>query len=102
MYRGTTPTLTIKLHTTLLLDQIEAIWLTFETTRDEDITFTEDDMIIDADNSQLIVKLSQEDTLALKPGTCKVQLRIRMSNENAYVTREKQIIVHDILKEGVI
>ena len=102
MYRGSTPQLNIKVKTELDFDNVTQIWLTLRPTANNEITFEMDRMEIDNEEKIIKVLLTQEETLALSEGTCKVQIRLLLQNGMAFVSTKSEVNVDGILKEGVI
>lgn len=101
MYRGTTPTLTLKLKTTVSLENLAKLWVTFKDATVE-ITKTLEDVTIDDAEKTITVHLSQEETLQLHGSICQVQVRFRNQQDLAYATNICDVDVGRILKEGVI
>lgn len=101
MYRGTTPTLTLKLKTTVSLENLAELWATFKDATTE-ITKTLEDVTIDDAEKTITVHLSQEETLQLHGKICQVQVRFKNSEGLAYATNICEVDVGMILKEGVI
>lgn len=102
MYRGTTPTLTIKLNSDAInFDDMDQIWITL---RSGTITktFNKDRIIANKELGTLQVELTQKDTLAFPPGKVAVQLRILMTGGTSYASEIKTINMNPILKEGEI
>lgn len=105
MYRGTTPNLYLELETELDLDSAREIWVTIKSpvsgfTKDKSeihITPGEEEGV-----QQLVVSLSQNDTLQLSTGRAKIQVRILMPNGRAYATEIAEVDVDQILRDGVI
>ena len=105
MYRGTTPTLYLDLETELDLESAKEIWVTVKSslsgfTKEKDeihVTPGEEEGV-----QQLIVPLSQNDTLQLNTGRAQIQVRILMPNNKAYATEIADVEVDRILREGVI
>lgn len=101
MFRGTTPTLLLKLNTTVALDDLAEVWVTFKDKSNE-ITKTLEDVTVDDSTKTITVHLSQEDTLQLHDCSCKVQVRFKTQQGIAYATSIYDLDVGKILKEGVI
>ena len=104
--RGTTPTLTFHVkNTTLDLDEIAEIWVTFRTkagVKVKDKTYTKDDVLIDSAEHTITLNLTQEDTLDFTDTNMVLQLRVRFNDDNAYASSIIPIEIGHILKEGVI
>lgn len=101
MYRGTTPTISIKLKTELDLEQIKEVYVTFKTAYSM-ITKGKSDIMIDSAEKKLEVMLTQEDTLALQQGVSRVQVRILLENGLAYASKIVETPVNAILLDGKI
>lgn len=101
MYRGTTPTITMKLNTDLSFDLIKEIWVTFKSWKTE-VTKTIENCHLDDENKTITVELSQEDTLSFGIGEVAVQLRFVLDNGQAFASPIRKISSEKILKDGVI
>ena len=97
MRRGTTPTFTFEVDLDLTGWDV---YLTFEQRKYE---FTHKDVVITPSNEGCIVEtsLTQEETLAFKPGAAKVEIRACKDNK-AVATDEFEFEVYDILLDGEI
>ena len=102
MYRGTTPQIKLKLDTTINLDTIEALWITFKGIAFEVTKTLDDDIYIFDSAKEIRLGLSQEETLKLKQGAIHVQVRFRTTNGLAYATTIADLSLGNVLKEGVI
>lgn len=103
MYRGTTPTIFLDLDTTLSLDNLAELWVTFKTPTVEISKGLQDEAIsVDDERKRVTVSLTQDETLALYNGSCEVQVRFKTANELAYASTVAKVAVEKILKEGVI
>lgn len=103
--RGTTPTLEFKINSTLDLNDIAEIWITFKTkagVKQIESTYTKDDVDIDVEHSKVILVLTQEDTLALGESSVLIQIRLRMNDDMAYASGIIETTIGKILKDGVI
>ena len=102
MYRGTTPTITLRLS----FDPRSAskIWVTFaQSIEEENIFFTKELSDCTLDETSIRVRLSQEETLSF--AGCRrvqVQARMRFPDGVAVATRIFEIPTNRILKDGVI
>ena len=100
MIRGTTPTIRIGIKN-IDLTQLEAFYLTFKQ-NNVVVEKNIDEVIIDEENSCVICKLTQEDTLKLNYGPAEMQIRLKDTAGLAFATTIKTIDVGKILKGGVI
>lgn len=101
--RGTTPTLTFRVKSNLDLTEIAALWITFRTmpgARQREKTFTLTDVSIEGNN--VILALSQADTLSFGENLTQIQMRLRMNDGMAYASGIIETCIGRILKEGVI
>lgn len=109
MFRGTTPTLKIKVKNNIDLNQMKDIWVTVENLLNE-ITYkmTDGKIIIEEVPTEIgldrfiVVKMSQEDTLSFTPGEVKIQVRLIDAYDTAYASSIVKEKINPILKEGVI
>ncbi|MBO7695425.1 MAG: hypothetical protein J6T10_22600 [Methanobrevibacter sp.] len=100
MVRGTTPTLILKLNTDLDVGNMKQIWVTFKSIMNE-VTLSKNDIRV-INESDLIISLSQEQTLKFTEGIVSVQVRLLTPDNKAYATKIKTINMSNVLKEGVI
>ena len=68
MYRGTTPTIKVKLkNTDLKFETIEKIWFTLKSNIKEK-TYEKEELTLNDEEKIISVKMSQEDTLSFSSG----------------------------------
>lgn len=101
MYRGTTPLFSFKLDTDIDLGTVDALFVTFKSLLNE-VSFSKDDCVIDAETKTVSVRMTQEQTLQFFPGEVSVQIRLRVGQNTAYATPVKTVRMDDILMDGVI
>ena len=103
MYQGTTPAVTYTIQGYDLSDM--TVYATFLNGKDL-LTKTGDDVLVtydsDTQTSTIVVALTQQETLAMKKGSVKTQLRFIDENGNAYATSKAVIQVKDVLLQTVI
>lgn len=97
MLRGTTQTLTFTLPEKI---DMETLYISFA--QNDDIVLEKElgDVLLDGTN--IILPLSQEDTLKFIVGTATIQIRLRDTNGNALASNPMYIQVEKIYKDGVI
>ena len=105
--RGTTPTLTFHVKDeTLDLSTLAALWITFKSKagnpKQIEKTFTLEDVNVDAENHNIEVYMSQEDTLELMNASMECQIRARFDDDKAYASTIEDLPIGRILKDGVI
>lgn len=109
MYRGTTPTLTLKVNTSLDLTKASQIWVTLRSVpptvmlphdENEELTLDINRVSFDGDGNVLI-DLTQEETLHFKQGKIEVQLRVVIDGK-AYASAIANFNAYNLLKDGVI
>ena len=103
--RGTTPTIVFNINTELDLNDLAEIWITFKTKPGnsvKEITFTKDDIEVDAENRRVTLFLTQEQTLEFTASTYNIQIRLRMNNDLAYASKILEEPIGKILKDGII
>lgn len=103
--RGTTPSIIFHVNTELDLAEIAEIWITFKSKFGAEIkekTFTKEDVIIDAENNNISLFMSQEDTLGFSDKPHNIQIRLRMNDDLAYASSIIEEPIGRILKDGVI
>jgi hypothetical protein len=107
MYRGTTPTITLKINTDFDFDYIKQVWFTVAFMSNVDfmskkVTKTIEDVVLDNDKKTISITLSQEETLLFAPGNVSIQVRILTKNDEAFATPIKTAKFEQILEEGVM
>jgi len=103
--RGTTPTLTFNINTTLDLTDIAEVWVTFKTkagVTQREKTYTSEDVDIDAENNTITLVLTQEDTLSFEESSILIQMRLRLNDDTAFASGIIETTIGQILKDGVI
>lgn len=103
MYRGTTPTLSIKVNSQLDITDMEQIWVTLKSQSSE-LTLDKDrvNVVTTEEETKLILQLTQEETLGFINGVAKIQVRFLSGSGMAYASNIKEVNINQILKEGVI
>lgn len=98
MYRGTTPPFTIV--TDFDYSVLKEVWVTFKQD-DLEITKTKKDIVING--CEIVVELTQEETLQFKHDRpMRIQARRLTQDDKAFATNIAKAYVGEILKEGVI
>lgn len=109
MYRGTTPTLTFKVNTSLDLTKASQIWVTLRSVpptvmlphnENDEITLDINRVSFDGDGN-VLVDLTQEETLHFKQGKIEAQLRV-VIDDKAYASAVANFNAYNLLKDGVI
>lgn len=101
--RGTTPTLTLNVTSDLDLHEISVIWAYITQKKHVVIDKSITDVEFDYDNRVISMKLSQEDTLALKPDVEAIfQVRLKMNDGTALASGDYRVTIKDVGKDGVI
>ena len=107
MYRGTTPTLILKVPKHDLTDK--TVFVSIQDQTKKTITKTGSDLIVAFDSetegseySLITCILTQEDTLAIQPGNAVCQIRFIDSNGIALATKKAHIDVEDVIYKAVI
>lgn len=75
MFRGTTPTIEIKVETDMDFNDIQKLWLTFKT-QTQEVTKQLDEVQLDNENKTITCTLSQTDTLMF-PDDSRVEVQLR-------------------------
>lgn len=103
MYRGTTPTIPIRIKGIDLTDA--KLFLTFESPTRKQLTLESPrdfEVELDGEDTVGYVGLTQEQTLMLSASNHAVQIRWVESDGTAGATKTQQINVKDVLLKGVI
>jgi len=102
--RGTTPSLSFHITSELDLAEIAEVWITFKNKYGEikEKTFTHEDVTIDAENNNINLFMTQEDTLEFSDYPQNVQIRLRMNDGLAYASSILEEPIGKILKDGII
>lgn len=101
MYRGTTPTLELRLKTLIDFNEIDKIYITLASMLNE-LTISEDRCTFDNENKTIQFTLTQEETLSFNVSTVEIQARIRLKDGKSYATSIAKADMLKILKDGVI
>lgn len=96
MFRGTTPTLFVK------FDEIKTSLIDYA-----ELTINQNEKNIlvkklKQNGNEFSVTLTEQETLSLKPGDCKVQCKIRLKDGNITATKVEKILINDILNQEVM
>lgn len=100
MFRGTTPTLIIRLNTEVDLETCKQIWITFDNAG-KVLTKTKEDIEIEA-GGRMKISLTQEETLSFTGSSIDVQVRLLTDSDSALATPIKKLPVSRVLEGGVI
>lgn len=102
MYRYTTPTLPLTI-SDLDFSNIALFRVTIEQGGTEMLKVIEaDDPAVDAQHKTICVPLTQEETAALKQGSCGVQVRYKTTGGTVGATNAATVSVNDVYDEEVI
>ena len=102
MYRGTTPTFIFQFDDTIDLTSLTQVWVTISDGSGQKTTWDISDVTIDNENHEILLSLTQEETLALALGNALVQIRFLTNSDVALTTACSTLTIQDVLKEGVI
>lgn len=101
MYRGTTPKLIFNVD--FDVTYIEVLWVTFKQGSQIKIEKQLADCSFNTEKNQIIVNLTQEETLSLSANKdLNIQIRVGFTNSKRAVSRLITTYVDDILHDGVI
>ena len=102
MYKGTTPAISLLIDTDLTLSAMAQIWVTIKDSSGEIYNWEKSDLTINDTQKQLIIDMSQLETLALASGPAEIQVRMLTGDDKALATNISYFNVSDVLKGGVI
>lgn len=100
MRRGTTPVLHFDVEGETFDDC--TVWITLKQGNKEVFSIKDPEIEETDEGCRISVRLSQEQTLALKPGGVRAQIRYVNADGIADASEEKLLNVKDVLKDGVI
>lgn len=104
--RGSTPNIICHIPDSIDMSEITNVWLYLtQQVHGKDVVIVDklySDMDIDPIESIISVKLSQEETLALKLGTATIQIRLLMKNGDCLPSSEESVRVLQVYKDGVM
>lgn len=101
--RGTTPTISINiLDEDINFEDISVIWINIAQNGKDVVDKATEDIEYDETYNQILVHLSQTDTLKLNPGSGLLQLRILLNDDTALASKPIKFNVVGVLKEGYI
>jgi hypothetical protein len=98
--RGTTPQYVISIDSDVDTSNIKDAYVTFTQARGESLTKHFPEVYID--NNNIVVLLTQEETLLFKVGTAQMQLRFVTFDDRAYKSDIFKLLVTPVLYEEVI
>ena len=93
MYQGTTPTLILTVGQVDLTGM--TVYVTLQSESGKTITKSGADLTVD--NNEVAVTLTQQETLSLRPGDCKIQCRWIDSNGNAMASDKATVDISSVL-----
>lgn len=99
MYQGTTPTLVLDLDGVHDLEEATC-YVTFKQGLNKKLTKSGSDLVVDG--NEIAVFLTQEETLAMVPGGCYVQVRWIYSDGTSNTTDIARIQVNPVLLKEII
>ena len=103
LIRGTTPTIVINVKSDIDLTAVTAIWVYISQQNKVKVDKELTDVTFNIQEKQILVTLSQEDTLELKADTDTLfQIRLLLSNGTALATLASKVTVKEVYKGGVI
>lgn len=105
--RGTTPTIEITVKSEIDFSTIQQVWVYITQQGKPKVDKFISDAVLEPENSKISVRLSQEDTLALKSNEnvhfdTIFQIRLLLNDGSALATVGTKIKVFEIYKGGVI
>jgi len=111
--RGTTPT--HKFHVSVPLDDVSALYITYQQNKETIIEKEIEDVIVDSAGGIIETSLSQEETLCfsssgwdrlypnqMRDGLVRIQIRLKYSDDRADASNVISTTVDEILKDGEI
>ena len=100
--RGTTPTIVINIKDDIDLSQVVEVWVYISQQNKVKVDKKIEDVSFNVDDRQILLTLSQDDTLNLKAGDALFQIRILLNSGTALATTATDIEIIEIYKGGVI
>ena len=100
--RGTTPTIVITVTSELDLHQVSQVWIYLSQQNKVKVDKLISNVTFDYDQKIINVKLSQEDTLALKAGEALFQIRLLLVDNTALATPASKVEIIEVYKDGII
>ena len=101
MYKGTTPTFTIRLCGQIDLEEdTSEIWVTIKDSAGELHNWTKTDL--ELEDNIIYLTLSQTETLGIASGRAELQVRILTGDNKALASKIAIFDADDVLKGGVI
>lgn len=102
--RGTTPTIIVNVLDDIDLSEVVSVWL-YIVQKKTIINREKPDVIFDFENRTMSITFEQDDTLELKEGEAKFQIRMLLDDgtkRTALATVAQDIEILEIYKEGII
>ena len=100
MWRGTTPTHTFTLPDGMTGSEFEVIYITYSQNSHAVLEKEKSQMLFSG--NEVIIHLTQKDTLCFEPGPVKIQLRARLPDGQAVASNIISTTAREILKDGEI
>ena len=100
--RGTTPTICATIKNEIDLRDVVQIWFYISQNNKVKVDKYLDDCTFDFENRQILVTLTQNDTLNLKAGEAILQLRLLLNDDTALANEGMDEEISQIYKDGVI
>ena len=100
--RGTTPTIKINIKSDIDLSKVIQVWVYISQRNVCKVDKKIEDVEIVVADKQIKVRLSQEDTLALRAEEAMFQIRMLLDDETALATVASKVTVIEVYKGGVI
>lgn len=100
--RGTTPTIIITVKDDIDLTQVDEVWVYISQQNKVRVDKTTESITIDPVEKQMMVSLTQQDTLNLKEGDALFQIRLLLTDGTALATIADDVEIRQIYKGGII
>lgn len=107
--RGSTATITCHIPDDIDMTSVDNVWLFIAQKPDGreseviiDRSYSEHEITKDDENKTISVKLTQEETLALRYGNAFLQVKLHFMNGDAFPSQAEQIQILECYKNGVM
>lgn len=103
--RGTTPTITVRIPSSVPLNEASEIWFTIAQSGDLVVDRKLSDNTLNIEGQTLTCKLTQEETLRLhayEEGECGIRAYFQDREMALATSQTEPVIVHDVVKNGII
>lgn len=102
LIRGTTPTIVIYMEEQIDFSQVKQVWIYISQNKKVIVDKEISDVTFNQQKQTITLTLAQKDTINLKAGEAKFQIRLVFNDTTALATIAEDIEILEIYKSGII